>query len=116
MIQINAYEYSLKQLNQFGLLANQQNAFVAGMVSKGFAIYATYPLTTIKTRIIQNQFVGSESPKYQSNLDIVRKIWNVEGTRGFYKGITASLIKGVPQKGLYFYAYEYLKTLLNVGR
>lgn len=28
-----------------------------------------------------------------------------EGVRGFYKGLWANLIRGIPQKGIYFYAY-----------
>lgn len=29
--------------------------------------------------------------------------------RGFYKGLASNIIKGVPQKGLYFYSYELIK-------
>ncbi len=35
-----------------------------------------------------------------------------EGVRGFYKGLTANLIRGIPQKGIYFYAYEILKKMI----
>lgn len=49
MIQINSYEWILAFLNNY---IKDYNAFIAGMASKGFAIYCTYPLTTIKTRII----------------------------------------------------------------
>lgn len=40
----------------------------------------------------------------------------MEGTKGFYKGITASLLKGMPSKAIYFFFYERFKTLLSVGR
>ena len=32
--------------------------------------------------------------------------------RGFYKGLVANLIRGVPQKGIYFYFYEIFKKLM----
>lgn len=86
------------------------------MASKGVAIYVTYPLTTIKTRIQQNQYVGTDAPKYSSSFDIVTKVWAMEGIRGYYKGVTASILKGVPSKGIYFYCYEYIKIVLKVGR
>jgi len=35
-----------------------------------------------------------------------------EGLRGFYKGITANLMRGVCQKGIYFYFYEIFKGML----
>lgn len=37
------------------------------------------------------------------------RTWRDEGLRGFYKGFGANLLKGVLQKGLYFYAYEWLR-------
>jgi hypothetical protein len=35
-----------------------------------------------------------------------------EGIRGFYKGLSANLVRGVPQKGIYFYSYEIFKSIL----
>lgn len=29
--------------------------------------------------------------------------------RGFYKGLGANILKGIPQKGIYFYFYELIK-------
>jgi hypothetical protein len=29
--------------------------------------------------------------------------------KGFYKGLWANIIKGIPQKGIYFYFYELIK-------
>jgi len=34
--------------------------------------------------------------------------------KGFYKGMWANLIKGVPQRALYFYFYELFKRALRV--
>ena len=35
-----------------------------------------------------------------------------EGIRGFYKGISANLMRGISQKGIYFYFYEMFKEVL----
>jgi hypothetical protein len=87
--------------------------FFSGIISKAFAVYATYPISTLRTRIQQNQYVEStSSPKYRSILDVIGKIVRQEGISGFYKGITASLIKGVPAKGIYFVFYEQMKNKL----
>lgn len=53
--------------------------------------------------------MGANQPKYKSNIDIANKIWHLEGMKGFYKGITASLIKGMPSKALYFFFMNILK-------
>lgn len=69
-----------------------------------------YPLTTIRTRVQQNQYVhGSFDPKYKGVLDATMRTWKQEGLIGFYKGLGSNIIKGVPQKGIYFYAYELIK-------
>ncbi len=69
-----------------------------------------YPFTTVRTRLQQNQYVeGSKSTKYQGVFDVIKRTWGEEGFRGFYKGLASNIIKGVPQKGLYFYSYELIK-------
>ena len=32
-----------------------------------------------------------------------------EGIHGFYKGLLVNMVKGIPQKGIYFYFYELIK-------
>ena len=43
VIQINTYEF---------LKRNEISAFGAGTISKAFAIFLTYPFTTLRTRIM----------------------------------------------------------------
>lgn len=49
-------------------------------------------------------------------MDVARRTLKEEGIRGFYKGLTANLMKGVSQKGIYFSLYEVLKDRLFKGR
>lgn len=37
-----------------------------------------------------------------------------EGVLGFYKGMVANLMKGIPQRALYFYFYELFKRALRL--
>jgi hypothetical protein len=70
------------------------------------SIFGTYPLTTVRTRIQQDQFnINEKIPKYISIIDIVSRMVKDEGIYGFYKGMWANLLKGIPQRGLYFYCY-----------
>ncbi len=78
-----------------------------------FAVLITYPLTTVRTRIQQNQYFNNRSEaKYHSLTDITVRLVKDEGVKGFYKGIVPNLLKGIPQRGIYFYCYELLKNLI----
>lgn len=78
-----------------------------------FAVLITYPLTTVRTRIQQNQYFNNRSEaKYHSLTEITVRLVKDEGVKGFYKGIVPNLLKGIPQRGIYFYCYELLKNLI----
>jgi|JI6StandDraft_1071083.scaffolds.fasta_scaffold32934_4 hypothetical protein len=47
-------------------------------------------------------------------MDIFVKISREEGISGFFKGLAPNLLKGVLQRGTYFYSYELMKQWLNV--
>jgi len=69
-----------------------------------------YPFTTVRTRIQQNQYINnSKEQKYKGIWDVTSKTWKSEGVHGFYKGLGANILKGIPQKGIYFYFYELIK-------
>jgi hypothetical protein len=69
----------------------------------------------VRTRVQQNQYVEpGHGPKYNSAFQVIRKIWKEEGIKGYYKGIWANMMKGLPQRGLYFYFYELFKKLIRV--
>lgn len=90
-----------------------ERAFICGSLSKVFSVLLSYPITTMRTRIQQNQFVGDgKKPKYNGVGELFLRTAKEEGVRGFYKGISANLMRGVGQKGLYFYFYEIFKGLL----
>ena len=67
----------------------------------------------MRTRIQQNQYVGdNHQAKYSGVGELFLRTAKEEGVRGFYKGLSANLMRGVGQKGIYFYFYEIFKDLL----
>ena len=87
--------------------------FLCGALSKVFSVLLSYPITTMRTRIQQNQFVGKgDKQKYNGIADLMMRTVHEEGVRGFYKGISANLMRGISQKGIYFYFYEMFKDVL----
>ena len=87
--------------------------FLCGSLSKVFSVMLSYPITTLRTRIQQNQFVGEgTNSKYNGIIDLMIRTLREEGVQGFYKGISANLMRGLSQKGIYFYLYEMFKDFL----
>lgn len=83
-----------------------QKNFICGSISKLGAVLVTYPLTTIRTRVQQNQFFNNRSQaKYSNVRDVTYRLLRDEGITGFYKGIVPNMLKGIPQRGIYFYFY-----------
>ena len=41
--------------------------------------------------------------------DIIKKIYQIEGIKGYYKGLTPSLMRGAPSSSLFFFFYEFFK-------
>ena len=90
--------------------AFNEKHFVCGSLSKVFSVLLSYPITTMRTRLQQNQFIGNTGKeKYSGVGDLFLRTMREEGIQGFYKGITANLMRGVGQKGIYFYFYEIAK-------
>lgn len=114
VLQMYLYEGSkiLYQKVQIPQSKFSEKHFICGSFSKFTSILITYPLTTIRTRVQQNQYFNNRSQaKYSSATDVTKRIMRDEGFVGFYKGILPNLLKGIPQRGIYFYFYQLLKNL-----
>jgi hypothetical protein len=111
-VQMYSYE-GLKKIYQYLEIPETSLAeknFICGAACKIVVAFVNYPITTIRTRIQQNQFVKDDTTiKYKSISEIILRTKNGEGILGFYKGFEANLLKGVIQKGIYFYLYEMFK-------
>lgn len=97
-------------------------AFLAGSVSLMTAWTIIYPIDLIKTQIqgINTTMLTRIENEGVRGKDQTRSIvWNVKeryrlyGVRGFYSGLSVTLLRTIPAGGCSFLAYELMKEQLN---
>lgn len=78
VIQMYIYEaskafYDYANLPQSAL---EEKTFICGSISKVWAVMVTYPITTVRTRIQQNQFFNNRNDaKYHNILEIMGRMF-----------------------------------------
>ncbi|KAI9152674.1 hypothetical protein H9P43_009470 [Blastocladiella emersonii ATCC 22665] len=80
---------------------------VAGAAAGAGASFLTCPLDVVKTRL-QN----SSPPRYRGTVDGLVTILRTEGYRGWYRGLSATMLGYLPSWAIYFTAYEEAKRAL----
>ncbi|KAF2539118.1 hypothetical protein F2Q68_00019139 [Brassica cretica] len=83
-----------------------------GGSSKVAAVLLTYPFQVIRARLQQRPSTNG-MPRYIDSLHVIRETARFEGLRGFYKGLTANLLKNVPASSITFIVYENVLKLLK---
>ncbi|EXJ80359.1 hypothetical protein A1O1_08503 [Capronia coronata CBS 617.96] len=78
----------------------------ASALSGGLSAILTNPIWVVKTRMLSTS--ATQTGAYQGMISGLSSIYRTEGVRGFFHGMTPSLI-GVSHGALYFVAYEKLK-------
>lgn len=78
----------------------------ASAISGSLSAILTNPIWVVKTRMLSTSAV--QAGAYPSMMSGLRSIYQTEGVRGFFHGMTPSLF-GVSHGALYFVAYEKLK-------
>ncbi|KAG0455054.1 hypothetical protein HPP92_024346, partial [Vanilla planifolia] len=96
-------------------LLNSFDFAVIGGASKIATMMLTYPYQVIRARI-QQRPNSYGMPKYFSSWHVVTETLRLEGVRGFYRGITANLLKNVPAASITFVVYENILKLFNVPK
>nr|XP_043608635.1 folate transporter 1, chloroplastic-like [Erigeron canadensis] len=86
-----------------------------GASSKLAAILVTYPFQVIRARLQQRPGIDGV-PRYMDSWHAMKKTARLEGLRGFYKGITANLVKNLPSASLTFVVYETILNTLQLRR
>lgn len=85
----------------------------ASITAGACSTIATNPIWVIKTRLmsqsLKQNHEGARAPwQYSGTLDAARKMYQVEGLRSFYSGLTPALL-GLTHVAIQFPLYEYLK-------
>ena len=98
----------LQQSSPFKVPDSAQS-FASGAGAGAIATVVTYPLDLLRTRFAAQ---GTERV-YAGLLGAVRDIARDEGTRGYFRGLSASLGSIVPYMGLFFTSYEFFHQQLG---
>ncbi|KAK4262131.1 hypothetical protein QN277_027724 [Acacia crassicarpa] len=96
-------------------LLNSMDYAVLGATSKVAATLISYPFQVLRARLQQRPSVDG-IPRYMDTWHVVKETARFEGVRGFYKGITANLLKNVPASSVTFIVYENVLKLLKSTR
>ncbi|KAL9274550.1 Folate transporter 1, chloroplastic-like protein [Drosera capensis] len=86
-----------------------------GATSKVIAILFTYPFQVVRARL-QQRPNRNGIPRYADSWHVIKETARFEGVRGFYKGITANLLKNVPASSITFIVYENVLRMLKLTR
>ncbi|RMZ85097.1 hypothetical protein DV738_g76, partial [Chaetothyriales sp. CBS 135597] len=83
----------------------------AGVVASIVAKSATFPLDLIRKRLqiqgpTRHRYIHTNVPEYKGVFRGLFAIWRKEGVRGWYRGLTVSLVKAAPASAVTMYVYE----------
>ncbi|CAN0919156.1 Folate transporter 1, chloroplastic, partial [Linum grandiflorum] len=87
---------------------------VLGGSSKLSAILLTHPFQVVRARLQQRPGIDG-TPRYIDSLHVLKETFRFEGFRGFYKGITPTILKSVPTSSITFLVYENVIKLLKLA-
>ncbi|ETN37275.1 mitochondrial thiamine pyrophosphate carrier 1 [Cyphellophora europaea CBS 101466] len=84
---------------------------VAGVLASVLAKTATFPFDLVRKRLqvqgpMRTRYVHTNIPIYAGVWRGLHSIWRKEGVRGWYRGLTVSLIKAAPASAITMYVYE----------
>jgi solute carrier family 25 (adenine nucleotide translocator) protein 4/5/6/31 len=83
-------------------------SFALGWTVTVGAGLASYPIDTVRRRMMMT---SGEGEKYKGSLDCARKIFASEGTKTFFKGAGANILRGVAGAGV-LAMYDKLQLLV----
>lgn len=83
----------------------------AGVAASVFAKTAVFPLDLVRKRLqvqgpTRSRYIHTNIPEYNGVLRTLVQIYRREGYRGWYRGLTVSLLKNAPASAITMYVYE----------
>lgn len=110
-VQFMTYEELIKLYNKYkdresNTSLKTMECLIISACSKIVAVSVTYPYQLIRLRL-QNQFA-----EYSGSINCIVRTFRNEGIRGFYKGMSANLIRVTPATMITFVTYENIANYL----
>ncbi|CAG9540812.1 unnamed protein product [Cercopithifilaria johnstoni] len=104
IVQFATFEFLTEQAIHYPLANENRRVtdIICGALAGCGATASSLPFDVIRTRLI----IQDQRKVYSGTLHAIIFIWNSEGFRGFYRGITPSLIQIAPFIGLQFSLYN----------
>lgn len=92
-------------------LPSYQHMFI-GLISGAMGPFSNAPIDTIKTRLQKSAFPPGTSAARRIAA-IASDMWQQEGTRAFYKGITPRVLRVAPGQAIVFAVYERVRAWIE---
>jgi solute carrier family 25 carnitine/acylcarnitine transporter 20/29 len=89
--------------------------FAAGSFAGLCSALSYCPAELIKLRLQMQHLDAASTVRYTGTLDCFRHTVRVEGIRGLYRGIGATLWRDIPATGAWYSGYELARTYLSGG-
>ncbi|CAN1813995.1 Folate transporter 1, chloroplastic [Linum perenne] len=95
-------------------MQNSADYALLGASSKLSAILLTHPFQVVRARLQQRPGVDG-TQRYINSFHVVKETFRFEGFRGFYKGITPTILKSLPTSAITFLVYENVLKFLKLA-
>lgn len=109
--QLSPDTFSRPATSESNILPTYQTTLI-GLISGALGPFSNAPIDTIKTRLQKSPAEPNQSSMSRIVL-IAQDMWQREGIRSFYKGITPRVMRVAPGQAVTFTVYEALKDFLE---